>query len=76
MAEVTNDPIAVAAAWLHDVVEDTPSTHADIEREFGPRVAELVHAMTDVEKELGNRDDAQGGRPGAASRRRPGSSTL
>jgi (p)ppGpp synthase/HD superfamily hydrolase len=55
VAEVTGDPVAVAAAWLHDVVEDTPSTHAEIEREFGPRVAELVHALTDVEKDHGNR---------------------
>lgn len=53
--QVTNDPAAVAAAWLHDVVEDTPSTHAEIEREFGPRVAELVHALTDVDKTFGNR---------------------
>ena len=56
VAEVTDDPAAIAAAWLHDVVEDTPATHADIAREFGPRVAELVHAMTDVEQEHGNRD--------------------
>jgi (p)ppGpp synthase/HD superfamily hydrolase len=55
VAEITSDPAAVAAAWLHDVVEDTPSTHAEIEREFGPRVAELVHALTDVDKASGNR---------------------
>ncbi len=55
VAEVTGDAEAVAAAWLHDVVEDTPSTHADIEREFGPRVAALVHALTDVDKSFGNR---------------------
>ncbi|MGB2817375.1 MAG: HD domain-containing protein [Burkholderiaceae bacterium] len=55
VAEVTDDRAAIAAAWLHDVVEDTAATHADIAREFGPRVAELVHAMTDIEKEHGNR---------------------
>jgi (p)ppGpp synthase/HD superfamily hydrolase len=55
VAGVTDDPATIAAAWLHDVVEDTPATHADIAREFGPRVAELVHALTDVEKEHGNR---------------------
>jgi (p)ppGpp synthase/HD superfamily hydrolase len=55
VAVITDDPAAVAAAWLHDVVEDTPSTHAEIEREFGPRVAELVHALTDVDKAVGNR---------------------
>lgn len=55
VAGVTDDQAAIAAAWLHDVVEDTPATHGDVAREFGPRVAELVHAMTDVEKEHGNR---------------------
>jgi (p)ppGpp synthase/HD superfamily hydrolase len=37
----------IAAAWLHDTVEDTPSTIDDIERHFGPRVAELVDQLTD-----------------------------
>ncbi len=55
VAQVTDEPEAIAAAWLHDVVEDTPSTHADIEREFGARVAALVHALTDVDKSFGNR---------------------
>lgn len=53
--QVTHDPVAVAAAWLHDVVEDTPSSHAEIEREFGLRVAELVNALTDVDKDFGSR---------------------
>jgi (p)ppGpp synthase/HD superfamily hydrolase len=53
--QATRDPAAVAAAWLHDVVEDTPSTHAEIEREFGPRVAALVLALTDVDASFGNR---------------------
>lgn len=55
VAQVTGDASAVAAAWLHDVVEDTPATHADIEHEFGPRVAELVRALTDVDRAYGNR---------------------
>lgn len=37
---------AVAAAWLHDVVEDTPTTLLDIRRLFGERVAELVDLLT------------------------------
>jgi len=36
----------VAAALLHDVVEDTDVTVADIDREFGPDVAALVAALT------------------------------
>lgn len=55
VAQVTGDPAAVAAAWLHDVVEDTPATHAEIEREFGAGVAALVHALTDADKASGNR---------------------
>lgn len=46
----------VAAAWLHDTVEDTSATLADIEREFGHQVATLVEMLTDISKpEDGNR---------------------
>jgi GTP pyrophosphokinase len=37
---------AVAAALLHDVVEDTPVTIAGIEREFGKEIAQLVNGVT------------------------------
>jgi len=44
------------AAVLHDVVEDTPVTISEIATEFGSKVAELVHFLTDVSKpEDGNR---------------------
>jgi (p)ppGpp synthase/HD superfamily hydrolase len=36
-----------AAAILHDVIEDTDAEIGDIEREFGPRVADLVATMTE-----------------------------
>ena len=39
----------VAAGLLHDAVEDTPATAADLEERFGPRVAGLVDALTDDE---------------------------
>lgn len=46
----------VCAAHLHDVVEDTQVTLADIERNFGRTVAELVEQLTDVSRpEDGNR---------------------
>lgn len=48
VTEVTSDPEVIAAAWLHDVVEDTPATLEDIQREFGARVAALVDELTDV----------------------------
>ncbi|MNL35737.1 GTP pyrophosphokinase rsh [compost metagenome] len=39
-------PEAVAAALLHDVVEDTPVSQERIAAEFPARVAHLVHLMT------------------------------
>jgi len=39
---------AQAAAWLHDVVEDTEVTLDEIEREFGAHVCRLVEELTDV----------------------------
>ena len=45
-----------AAALLHDTVEDTSVTPADVTREFGPKIAKLVIELTDVSKpEDGNR---------------------
>lgn len=49
-------PDMVAAAWLHDVVEDTGCTYTDIHMAFGPEIAALVGWLTDVSKpEDGNR---------------------
>lgn len=42
-------PVTIAAAYLHDVVEDTPVTVEDIKRQFGPEVADLVWRLTDAE---------------------------
>lgn len=50
VASVTNSPVAIAAAWLHDVVEDTPATIEDIASTFGAEVAELVNALTDISR--------------------------
>jgi (p)ppGpp synthase/HD superfamily hydrolase len=47
---VPHTPEMIAAAYLHDVVEDTPVTIEEIEAEFGPSVAELVGWLTDVSK--------------------------
>ena len=46
----------MAAAWLHDVVEDTGVTNEVIREMFGDKVAELVGWLTDVSRpEQGNR---------------------
>ena len=43
-------PEMVAAAWLHDTVEDCGVTLATIEEKFGAKVAALVEQLTDVSK--------------------------
>ncbi|HEY0305554.1 MAG TPA: HD domain-containing protein [Longimicrobiales bacterium] len=42
-----DDPSLLAAAWLHDTVEDTDTTIEDIRREFGDDIADLVWRLTD-----------------------------
>jgi len=53
---VDHTPEMVAAAWLHDVVEDTPVELGEIAQRFGAEVAVLVEMLTDVSRpEDGNR---------------------
>ena len=42
-----NDLVVVIAALLHDTIEDTKTTHEELEREFGQAVAALVTEVTD-----------------------------
>lgn len=42
VSAMTDDQEVLAAAVLHDTLEDTPATREDLEREFGSRVAALV----------------------------------
>ena len=48
VATMTSDAELLAAAVLHDTIEDTDTAYEDILREFGERVARLVAAETDV----------------------------
>ena len=48
VATMTTDQELLAAAVLHDTVEDTSVTLDDIRREFGDRVAKLVEEESDV----------------------------
>lgn len=48
VASVTDDVAMICAAWLHDVVEDTSVTIAEIEIEFGAEIATLVLDLTDI----------------------------
>ena len=44
------DAATVAAAFLHDVIEDTPVSEGDIRKEFGEEVLELVVGVTKLDK--------------------------
>lgn len=47
-SEIGLDATSIAAALLHDVVEDTPYTLADIEQMFGETVARIVDGLTKI----------------------------
>lgn len=51
VAGFTKDEEVIAAAALHDVVEDTPVTLDDIRKQFGDRVAELVGIESENKRE-------------------------
>ena len=42
VATITDDQELIAAAALHDLIEDTDITYEDIKKEFGVRVADIV----------------------------------
>jgi (p)ppGpp synthase/HD superfamily hydrolase len=53
---VSHTPEMLAAAYLHDVVEDTGVTLETVRTEFGDEVADLVGWLTDVSRpDHGNR---------------------
>lgn len=58
VATISNDPELLAAAVLHDVIEDTDITATDIESDFGERVAQLVQAESDVVFENMSEEDS------------------
>lgn len=60
LAEVGLDGEAIVAAILHDTLEDTHLTRAEIEAEFGTDVAELVDGVTKLDK-VDFRDRAEAG---------------
>ncbi len=44
------DMPSVAAAFLHDVIEDTSATEEDVKRRFGSEIYSLVDAVTKLDK--------------------------
>ena len=50
LTEMKLDSATIAAALLHDTVEDTEATHQEIEEKFGPDIAVLVDGLTKIAK--------------------------
>jgi guanosine-3',5'-bis(diphosphate) 3'-pyrophosphohydrolase len=60
IAEMKLDASSVAAAFMHDVVEDTEATLEDIEERFGEEVAFLVDGVTKLGRiNFNNKEDQQ-----------------
>ncbi len=60
LVEMKLDATAVAAALLHDAVEDTKATSEEIVQGFGHQVAHIVEGVTKIEKiQFANREDRQ-----------------
>ena len=58
LADLELDAETIAAALLHDTVEDTALTAEEVEEEFGPEVARLVEGVTKLGR-LSLRSDQQ-----------------
>ena len=60
LAQLHLDSQALTAALLHDVMEDTAVTKAEISRKFGKPVAELVDGVSKLDRiEFGSNEEAQ-----------------
>lgn len=60
IAEMKLDHEAVMAALLHDVIEDTPYTEAEIAEAFGKNVADIVQGVSKLDKlKFRTRQEAQ-----------------
>ncbi len=42
------DPVVLAAALLHDTIEDTETSYSELKGEFGETIAEIVAEVTDT----------------------------
>jgi guanosine-3',5'-bis(diphosphate) 3'-pyrophosphohydrolase len=50
LANLGIDPVAITAAILHDVPEDTDLTLGELEESFGPEISQLVDGVTKLSK--------------------------
>ena len=60
LADLQLDTATVTSGLLHDIVEDTDITVEDIEREFGPEIAQIVDGLTKIANlPLSSREERQ-----------------
>src|SRR5262245_57938777 len=60
LADLGLDDVTLAGALLHDAVEDTSVTLADLEQQFGPDVAAIVDGVTKLDRlEFDSREEQQ-----------------
>src|SRR5689334_13387643 len=50
LTDLKLDDSTIAAALLHDTIEDTPTTRAEIDKMFGPEIGALVDGLTKLKK--------------------------
>jgi guanosine-3',5'-bis(diphosphate) 3'-pyrophosphohydrolase len=56
LANLQFDPQTIAAALLHDVIEDTEITKEEIEKQFGPEITFLVEGVSKLGKVRAKKD--------------------
>ena len=63
VAQAGGSPAEIAAAWLHDAVEDGLTTVADLAERFGQEVADLVAAVSDAPEDVAGTHSARPAQP-------------
>ena len=60
LTDLKLDDATVAVGLLHDTIEDTDATRAEIDQLFGPEIGEIVDGLTKIERlQLVTREEAQ-----------------
>ena len=60
LAQYGLDEATIAAAFLHDTIEDTPLSLTDVEAEFGLEIAQLIDGVTKLDRvRYSSREQAQ-----------------
>ncbi len=60
LTDLKLDDATIAVALLHDTIEDTDATRAEIDELFGPEIGQIVDGLTKIERlNLVSREEAQ-----------------